>query len=73
MVVLVLLSEAEIFAPHRDREMATHWLGVALTLVLLGGAGLIAFLLSKNAESAEALEKQAITDPLTGLANRRHF
>lgn len=73
MVVLVLLSEAEIFAPHRDREMATHWLGVALTLVILGGAGLIAFLLSKNAESAEALEKQAITDPLTGLANRRHF
>jgi diguanylate cyclase (GGDEF)-like protein len=73
LVVLVLLSKSEVLASHRDREINSYWLGIVLSLIILGGAVLIGALLTKNAETREALEKLATTDALTGIANRRHF
>ena len=73
LVVLVLLSKAEALTAYHAREKSSYWIGGVLSIVLLGGAGMIGVLLTKNATAAQALEKMATTDALTGVANRRQF
>jgi diguanylate cyclase (GGDEF)-like protein len=72
--VLTAFAVAEATVLFTLEPFATATTDLAVVTTGLGISGLVVMALRERADSlVDALEEQALTDPLTGLANRRAF